>query len=142
MTNLELKEFRKNLKLTQKEFGDKLGLNATQVKDMEIGRTKIPKSIKMLIKFVFPIEEKKFTDVIDLKKRIADMEIQLNYQQSFKSFDLVEKSFYDSENRKKWLAYATSAKDFYRERELPYFDQDYFNNMLQAVEEMAKQNSK
>jgi len=50
-----IKTLRKSLKLTQTEFGKKLGLSLQAVQDWEYGRNKIPESSLLLIENTFNI---------------------------------------------------------------------------------------
>jgi transcriptional regulator with XRE-family HTH domain len=52
-----LKELRRSLKLTQGEFGEKIGMTDASVSHMELGRTAMSKQNVRLISLVFGVRE-------------------------------------------------------------------------------------
>ena len=76
-----LKELRKFLKLTQGEFGKKIGMSDVAISYMESGRTALSKQNIRLICLTFGVNESWFEtgdgDMIDDEAQLSDQERQL-----------------------------------------------------------------
>jgi transcriptional regulator with XRE-family HTH domain len=76
-----LKILRKNLRLTQKEFGEKIGLADTSISNMEAGRTPINSQNVKVICFTFGINEDWFVngsgEIFNPKSKISREEEQI-----------------------------------------------------------------
>lgn len=76
MSNLELKEIRKKLKLSQEKFGEKVGVSLRTVQNWESGVNEVPKMLEILIN---EFNKNKNTNSVHSNNEIADIEIDLRY---------------------------------------------------------------
>ena len=55
MSGKRIKEIRELMKMTQSDFGEKLGFNWCKIKDLETGRLKVTSEIALLIEKIFSV---------------------------------------------------------------------------------------